>query len=170
MVNTQQYIQVHFFSELALKGGNRQMFLQQARSNLNKAIRDINEGPQIHRSMTTLIPLHDESLWPVLNERLKNVIGVERFERAWTTNPDLDSVKSLISYLVEGSNAISFRISTSRSDKSLPLNSPQINQELGTYVHELTGIGIDLNTPELNIRVRMDRREAVISLEELRGA
>ena len=170
MLKMQQYIQVHFFSELALKGGNRQMFLQQARNNLNRAIRDINEGPPMHRSMTTLIPIHDFNLWPILLERLKNVIGVERFGRAWITDPDLDSVKSLISYLIKGTNAHSFRISASRSNKSLPLNSPQINQELGTYVHELTGMGIDLNQPELNIRVRMDTREAVISLEEIRGA
>ena len=109
----QQYIQVHFFSEMALKGGNRRTFLQQARNNLNKAIRDINPGTPVHRSMTTLIPIHDDGLWPILSERLKNVIGLERFGRAWTAKPDLESVKQLISYLINGSDAKSFRITAS---------------------------------------------------------
>jgi thiamine biosynthesis protein ThiI len=166
----QQYIQVHFFSEIALKGGNRRVFLQQARNNLNKAIRDISSGTLVHRSMTTLIPIHDGSLWPILSERLKNVIGVARFGKAWLAKPDLESVKELIPSLIKGNDAESFRITASRSDKSFPLNSPQINQELGSYIHELSNMRIDLKNPELDIKVRMDTREAVVSLEEIRGA
>lgn len=166
----QQYIQVKFFPEIALKGGNRRFFLQQARKNLHKAVRDIPLGQPLNRSMTTLLPFDDQCSWKTITERLRNVIGVERFSKAWITNPDLESVKKILPSIIYGSRASSFRITASRSNKNLSLNSLQINQELGTHVHRLTGMEIDLIEPELNIRVRMDTQEAVISLEEIKGA
>ena len=63
----------------------------------------------------------------------------------------------------------SFRISAQRSDKGFPLDSPQINRELGAFVQGLTGLPVKLKQADLNIRIHIFAGEALVSVESLQG-
>jgi thiamine biosynthesis protein ThiI len=165
----QQEVVVRFFHELLLKGNNRSWFVRHLLANLNKAL----EGTGVSRlqlsSMLATFRFPDEEHWPLVRERLEQVIGVERFARCYSTLPTIEAVQGVLAYLLRGVTANSFRITTSRSDKSFPMTSPLVNKELGTFVHELTGIPVDLDTPDLNVRVQLLRRKALISFQEFSG-
>ena len=81
----------------------------------------------------------------------------------------MQAIRDLLDRLLEDRAATSFRISARRSDKSFPLNSPQINRELGAYVQGRTGLPVDLEHPDLNIRVHVTPKEGLVGLEEHRG-
>jgi thiamine biosynthesis protein ThiI len=160
---------VRFYHEIALKGDNRAQFFQALRRNLKAALAGTGAGPLLSRSMMALVPLRPEASWPLVKERLEHVIGVERFGLGWRVAPSLEAIKGLLARHLNGVTAASFRITAHRADKRFPLASPQINQELGAFVKELTGLPVDLEHPALNVRVSILPQEALVSLEELPG-
>ena len=168
-VKAQLLVEVRLFHEMLLKGGNRPLFVRRLRENLRTALRGLPVGRALNRPMMALVPLEDPACWPELRDRLEHLLGVERFGRVWRVAPDLQAVRDLLDSLLQDRAAASFRITARRSDKSFPLNSPQINRELGAYVQERTGLSVDLERPDLNIRVQLTPKEALVGLEEHRG-
>ena len=133
-VGAQLLVEVRLFHEMLLKGGNRPLFVRRLRENLRTALQGLPVGRALNRPMMALLPLEDPACWPELRDRLEHLLGVERFGRVWRVAPDMQAIRDLLDRLLEDRAATSFRISARRSDKSFPLNSPQINRELGAYV------------------------------------
>lgn len=165
----QQEVAVRFFHELLLKGNNRSWFVRHLLANLNKALEGTGVSRLQRSSMLATFHLPSEESWPLVRERLERVIGVERFARCYSTSPTIEAVREFLASLLREVTANSFRITTVRSDKSFPMTSPLVNQELGTFVHDLTGIPVDLDTPDLNVRVQLLRNKALISFQEFSG-
>ena len=130
-VEAQLLVEVRLFHEMLLKGGNRPLFVRRLRENLRTALQGLPLGRALNRPMMALLPLEDQACWPELRDRLEHLLGVERFGRVWRVAPDMQAIRELLDRLLEDRSATSFRISARRSDKSFPLNSPQINRELG---------------------------------------
>ncbi len=63
----------------------------------------------------------------------------------------------------------SFAIDTKRSDKTFPLTSPEINRELGGFVKEETGKGVDLTDPDLRISVEWLHDRVLFFFERMPG-
>lgn len=164
-----QMVQIRLFHEMLLKGGNRKMFVRRFRENLNVALRGLRIRKIIQRPMMFLLELEEEGSWEELKARLTNVIGVEKFARVWRVPPDLCSVKSVLNQILPTLNPSSFRITARRSDKAFALTSPEINQVLGTYVHEQFKVPVDLDKPNLNVRVQITDKEALVSLMDHEG-
>jgi thiamine biosynthesis protein ThiI len=160
---------VHLFHEIALKGGNRSFFLKAAFRSIESALVGTGVGRIERRSMVGLVPLEAETQWPLVKERLGYVIGVERFGLAWRVPPAMDQIKEAVAGALEGVSASSFRITAHRVDKGFPLDSPQINQELGVFVQGLTGLPVDLKHPDLNIRVYVHAHDALVTRQESPG-
>ena len=59
-------------------------------------------------------------------------------------------------------NYNNFAIKTKRRNKSFPLKSPEVNQEVGTYVHEATGLPAKLKNPDLEITIEITDEKAYI--------
>jgi len=164
-----QFLQVRFFHEVALKGNNRPMFLRQLRSNLQSAIKGIQVGRTLHRGLTSLLPIENEDQYLELVSRLQFLVGAERFGRVWKVEPSIQSVKLAVLELLSHEQPASFRITTRRLDKRLPMTSPEINQELGAFVQNEKGWIVNLKSPALDIRVSISAQDALISLEEIKG-
>ena len=165
----QPLVLVHLFHEIALKGGNRVFFLNTLLRNLEKALAGTGVGRIQRRSMVSLLPLRDEAQWPLVRERLEQVVGVERFRRAFRVAPTMEAIKATIARQLEGLSPRSFRITAHRADKRFPIGSPQMNEELGAFVQERTGLPVDLTHPDLEIYVSVLSQEALVSLEEFPG-
>ena len=165
----QPLVLVHLFHEIALKGGNRSFFLNTLLRNLEGALAGTGVGRVQRRSMVALLPLRDEAQWPLVRERLEQVVGVERFRRAFRVAPTLDAIKGAIASRVEGLSPRSFRITAHRADKRFPIGSPQMNEELGSFMQERTGLPVDLTHPDLEVYVSVLPQEALVSLEEFPG-
>lgn len=164
-----QMVQIRLFHEMLLKGGNRKMFVRRFRENLNIALRGLRIRKIMQRPMMFLLELEEEASWEELKARLTNVIGIEKFARVWRVPPDLCSVKNVLNQIIPTLNPSSFRITARRSDKTFALTSPEINQALGTYVHEQFKVPVDLDKPDLNVRVQITEKEALVSLMDHEG-
>jgi thiamine biosynthesis protein ThiI len=145
------------YAELALKGRNRVWFTTM----LVRTIKNLLEGldvrdvrPVMGRIIIRLGPAGDDQ-WNEIRERLSRLPGISNFARATHVVPDLDAIASAVVSGVAGRPAESFRVTARRADKRFPVESPDIEREVGRRVQEATGWPVDLTNPRLHIRVEV---------------
>jgi thiamine biosynthesis protein ThiI len=148
------HIVVHY-KELALKGRNRPWFVQLLVRNIRTALAGL---PVVAvRSIVGRIEveLGDESSWAAARDRLRYVFGIANFSQARRASRDLDELTAAILRDLQERQAESFRVSARRSDKRFPFTSPQIEREVGGRIKEARGWPVNLEHPDLTVRVEI---------------
>ncbi len=161
-------ILVHYH-EISLKGRNRPLFVERLAENLRTSLADLGVRKVVALSGRLLIPLKDEIPWDKAKERLQKVFGVANFSPAFQTPWDMEALKRRVGEEVVKRSFQSFRITARRAEKTFPLTSDQINQDLGAFVKELTHARVDLTSPELTLFVEVLPREILFSFEKIQG-
>ncbi|HTN42263.1 MAG TPA: tRNA uracil 4-sulfurtransferase ThiI [Nitrospiria bacterium] len=159
---------VHYH-EIALKGGNRPMFVRRLAENLRKATHDLGGVRVLTPYGRILIQLEQEIAWPVLRERVRGVFGVANFSPACRTAREPEAMETFLHAALAGKSFASFRISARRSDKNYPLTSVELNERLGRFVQNKSRARVDLKNPELTIHVELLRKEALVYYEKHDG-
>lgn len=145
---------VHY-QEIALKGRNRPWFVERLVANLRAATAGV-EGVSVRALMGRIELRHAaDDQWPEVRERLSRVPGVANFLRATPAACDFDAIVDTVLGELEGLEAGSFRVTARRADKRFPRTSPQIERDLGARIKAATGWRVDLERPELTVRVEV---------------
>jgi thiamine biosynthesis protein ThiI len=161
---------VHY-QELALKGKNRPWFLSRLVRNLRQAVSDLDDVRAV-RALTGRIeivlgPRADAN---EVGSRIGRTFGIANYAEARSTALDLEALASAIVADLGRRVCRSFRVSARRADKRFPLTSPEIEREVGGRIKAATGWTVDLEDPELTIRVELLTDEAFYSFDKVRGA
>ncbi|MGQ0615250.1 MAG: tRNA uracil 4-sulfurtransferase ThiI [Planctomycetaceae bacterium] len=134
-------ISVHYH-EIALKGQNRARFVRALRDHLRGAL--AGAGARDVRSFAgRLLVEVDGDPEPAL-QRIQRVFGVAHAMSVKRLPRDIDAVAAEVLAEVRGRAPATFRVSTRRHDKSFPLNSTDVDRQVGAVVHEATGIPVRL--------------------------
>jgi thiamine biosynthesis protein ThiI len=147
---------VHY-GELALKGRNRPWFVNMLVRTIAMALGGLDVRgvkPMVGRIIISLGP-EGETQWEEISARLSRLPGIGNFARATHVAPDLDAIATAVADAVRARHARSFRVTARRADKRFPIPSPDIEREVGRRVGEATGWPVDLDQPDLNIRVEV---------------
>ena len=155
--------------ELALKGKNRPWFMRKLTDNLRTATKGSGVEKVWKGQLMVGLTLSDEECWPEVKSRLREVFGVAKFYKAYELPQDLDGLKAVLPQLLDARKFSSFRITTNRADKRFPMNSEQVNRDLGTFVKELTGAQVSLKEPELSIYLDIQARGLLVYFEEIKA-
>ena len=155
--------------ELALKGKNRPWFMRKLTDNLRIATRGSGVERIWKGQLIVGLTLSDEECWPEVKSRLKEVFGVAKFYKAYELPQDLDGLKARIPEFLEGRTFSSFRITTNRADKRFPMNSEEVNRDLGAFVKDLTGAQVNLKYPELSIYVDIQTSGFLVYFDEVKA-
>jgi len=159
---------VHY-QEIALKGKNRPWFIARLAQNLRAATADLDVS-KIRVLMGRLeLVLGPAATFEQVGERLRCVFGVANFARAGRTVTDIDTAAAAILRDLGDREVGSFRVSARRADKRYPLTSPQIEREVGGRIKQAKGWRVDLEQPELDIRVEFLTDEVFYSFGKERG-
>jgi len=158
------------YHEIALKKGNRPYFTELLKRNLVSSVKDL--GVKEIRSLPArlLLSFKNDVEPELLTRRLAAVFGVANFSLVEQTARDIDELRARILESLNGARFESFRIETQRGDKTFPLNSPEINRQLGAAVKEQSGARVDLSNPELTVTVEILPRDAFFGFEKISGA
>jgi len=157
------------FHELALKGKNRPWFMRKLIDNLRTATRGSGVERVWQGQLMVGLTLEDEDCWPEVKSRLKDVFGVAKFYKAYDLPQDLDGLKARLPELLEGRSFESFRITTNRADKRFPLNSEEVNRDLGAFVKDLTGAQVKLKGPDLSIYLDIQTKGFLVYFDEVKA-
>ena len=127
------------YHEIALKKGNRRYFTELLKRNLLASVKDF--GPKEIRSLPAriLVAFKNPPASADLIERISAVFGVANFSLVERVDRDLEALRRHILESLNGHSFESFRIETQRGDKTFPLESPEINRQLGAAVKEKSG-------------------------------
>lgn len=158
------------YHEVALKRGNRPMFVRQLVNNIGRALRGTGVKRIKQAPGRIVVLLNKDADWGTIRERLPRVFGIANFALAQRTERNIDEITDGVVAAVEGRDFASFAIKTKRADKSFPMTSPEINAVIGAAVKEKSGAAVNLSQPELTITVELLPREAFFSLDKVRGA
>ena len=158
------------YHEIALKKGNRAYFTELLKRNILAAVKDL--GAKEIRSLPArlLLTFRNEIDPDTLIKRMSSVFGIANFSLVQRTERDIEQLRRQILTGLDGAPFSSFRIDTQRGDKTFPLNSPEINRQLGAAVQEKSGARVDLTNPEFTVHVEILPKDAFFGYNKLPGA
>ncbi|MGE0593770.1 MAG: tRNA uracil 4-sulfurtransferase ThiI [Vicinamibacterales bacterium] len=162
-------IVVHY-QEIALKGKNRPWFLGRLVRNLRKALAGL-DVTEVRSLMGRIeVVLGPDADVDEVESRVRRVFGIANFSRARRVALDLDTVSSAVLADLADRQVGSFRVSVRRADKRFPLTSPQAEREIGGRIKQARGWPVNLERPELDVRVELLTNEAFYFFDKQRGA
>ena len=157
------------YHEVALKRGNRPYFVELLKRNLRSSVEGLGLKEVKTLPSRLCMVFHGEADSDEIRRRLACVFGVANFSFVERTVVDLEVLKSKILESLKGKEFSSFRIQTKRADKTFPLNSPDVNREVGAAVKAYSGARVDLKNAELTIGIEILSRDAFFSLDKIPG-
>ncbi len=159
---------VHY-QEIALKGKNRPWFLAQLVRSLQRAVSDL-PGTKVRALMGRIEVVPGPSAPPdEVADRIRHTFGIANFSPARRVPIDLEAIADAVLRDLGDRTCRSFRVSARRADKRYALTSPQIEREVGGRIKAATGWPVDLEQPEIDIRLELLTNEAFYFFEKLPG-
>ena len=146
--------------EIVLKGANRRTFEETLKKNVRRTVSHFGAFKvYIMQSTVYVEPQADDCDLDGAWEACGHVFGVSSMCRCRACEKNLDAIyQAVVDYLGdELSVQKSSKVESKRSDKSFPLNSIQISQEIGGRLAEaFPQVAVDVHTPAyvVNVEVR----------------
>ncbi len=166
-----EYVIIHY-GELGIKGKNRPWFEKLLLENIKTQIKGLSYKDLRRISGRLLIELTKDSQKDEFERRLKRIFGMSYFCFAVNVKQDLESMKKTISDFIETEPYRSMqtvRILTKRSNKAFPLQSPDINKQLGEHLIKNHRRTIDLVDAELSIWIEIVEGYCLIYTKQIPG-
>lgn len=158
---------VHY-SEIALKGKNREFFEQKLIDNLRKSLAG-NVKKAYRRYGRIVCEINDKTD----NEKIKTILGltpgVSYFAFAKRVELNIEKIKKITLEVLKQRNFETFKIEASRSNKRFPLTSREINEEVGEFIVKNLNKKVDLTNPDVTVYIEICEREAFVYSEKHRG-
>lgn len=144
------------YAEIGTKGDNRSFFENRLAKNIEK-----QTGLGVEKRYGRLLAEGDKKGI----EKLSTVLGISYYAVVEKAGLDIDEIKDKASGIAKKSNANTFRVSSSRSNKNFPLNSQQINEQIGAVIE---GKKVDLDNPGLTIFIEITEKESLLYTEKIK--
>ncbi len=161
------------FGELSLKGKNRSTFERKMAQNIKRVIKPVlkpNGFYREHGRMTADV----EEVTDELLDLLALLPGIRNFSVVHECEPDLSAIqKAAKAAVLEdfGDNVAGrpFRVTSRRSNKGFPITSPELNFEVGGYLKTKLELAVNLDAPEIDVRVEVGAKSVYIYTRKIQG-
>lgn len=160
-------ILIHF-GELSTKGKNRENFIEALAKNINHALKGL--ACEVKRDHDHIRVYMDEVPDEALS-RLLEVSGINRLSLFYECGKDMDAIRetALLAYREDGGKT--FKVETSRSDKSFPLDSCAISRDVGGYIlRSVKESSVDVHEPKTRVRILVTRPCVYVYAKTIRAA
>lgn len=160
------------YGEIALKGENKSTFEDMLLKNIKRRLKKIGRFEYSRRQSTVYIEPLDGADIDEAVRSLEKVFGIGAIQRCAVFPKDFQAVAdSLGEYLADAlTGAKTFKIEAKRSDKTFPMRSPDIQQQLGDAVLDaFPHLGVDVHEPEVTVRLEIRDNGAYLSAKRITG-
>ena len=166
MMTNDRFILIHYH-EIGLKGKNRGKFERRLMTNITRALKDVPCGKLERLSGRMMLALTSESPIDVIRERLSTVFGIANFSEAVVAKRNIEAIRQTAWTLAQKTDFQSFKIATRRGDKTFPLNSDQINRDVGKHIQTLSGARVLMDNPDLICFIEIAPQRIFIYAEKI---
>ncbi len=150
------------YGELGLKGRNRKFFEELLIKNIEKKIKKDGKEARIELARGRIL-IYGENL----EDSLSKVPGIVSYSLA-----DEMEYEEIFPYLqkeLQNYNPKDFKVEAHRVDKSFPKKSPEINEEVGSFIVEKFKWKVNLKNPELIVGIEIINSKAFVFFSKNRG-
>jgi len=160
------------YGEISTKGRNRNKFIDKLRKSVRIALAPF-PNIKVESSRDRMYVLLNGENGIEINERLKNIFGIQSFSPAIKVQREVEALKQssleLIRFLYKEGQ--SFKITPKRSDKTFELNTDGINHTIGGHLlQNIPGLKVDVRNPDINLRIEVRKEAIYLSCETIQGA
>jgi thiamine biosynthesis protein ThiI len=160
---------VHYH-EIGLKGRNRGRFERALQTNLVAAIGELSTVGVERVASRLIIPVALSNAEEVLS-RVAAVPGISSASLAFVTSRDPAEMEqaAILAVREAGASAKTFAIAARRSATDHQERSLEMNRRIGAAVQEATGLGVNLDAPDVLCRVEVVQGEVYTYARRVEG-
>lgn len=162
------YIMVRY-GELTLKGKNRRIFIDYLADNVKKSLSDMKELTFDKQYDHLYIKIEESSDIDEILRRLKMISGIHSYSMVSKLNKDVKEMKATVLKIMETTDGRTFKVITSRADKTFLPISDQLNREIASTILKNTSWKVDVHQPDVRIRIEIRPEAAYISIKNYDG-
>ena len=160
------------FGEIALKGKNRKYFVDKLISRIKDAIKDFSYERIYREQGKVYVETSEKDFRPII-DRLRKVFGIVYISPCIRVEKDMEAIEKAVIKMVEEklskSPVKTFKVKTSRVDKSFPIKSPEVSRRMGGVVlKNVDGIKVDLHNPDIYLFIDI-KEEAYVYIDRIKG-
>jgi tRNA uracil 4-sulfurtransferase len=160
------------YGELSLKGKNRRHFESQLFETVKRKLRQYDNLKMAKLFDRIVVELNGQHFEPVVKS-LQDIFGIHSISLALRVENDLQEIqKAALLALNEAMvKKGTFKVTGKRSLKSFPVNSMQLNREVGGYLLQHTeDLKVDVHHPDVDVKVEVKDTGTYISCKTFKGA
>ncbi|MTI96860.1 MAG: tRNA 4-thiouridine(8) synthase ThiI [Firmicutes bacterium] len=153
------------FGEVGLKGKNRSYFINALIANVRRALAPVLGDVRITSPYGRIfVDLPDNCDLEDVRGAMQRVFGLVSCSPVQAVALDMDSIRAAaLAELKSGEPATTFKVDSRRALKTFPLNSQEINQELGGFLlQNCPGVKVDIHNPQRTVSVEVRREGAFV--------
>lgn len=145
--------------ELTLKGSNKKLFEKQLKDNMRDSLkaRAVSGAQVTLRNGRLFVVIDNDSDCAATEDALAHLVGITGFQKCDTCDKNIDLIRTAAISALKGIPPTTFKVKARREDKSFPLNSYELECDIGDAVLDSGGgWRVDVHSPALvlNIEVR----------------
>lgn len=160
------------YGELSLKKRNRRKFIDQLKKNIKQVL---GEFPKIkiEASRDRMYILLNGEDGQAIIQKVKHIFGIQSLSPAIRVEKDLKEMEQaaikLFKRLYKEGNT--FKITTRRADKTFSYHTNELNNLFGSLLlKNIPGLKVDVNNPDINLRIEIRSEAVYLSCETILGA
>ena len=160
--------------EVVLKGLNRRSFEDKLLSNLRRRVSKCGTLRVYSKQSTIYVePANDDCDLAAAFDACRQVFGIVAVSKALPCEKDVQAIIGTAKTYLRGelSAAKSFKVESKRADKTFPLSSIQLSQQVGGALHQaFPNLTVDVHTPELTVFIEIRDDAAFVHGPAVSGA
>lgn len=161
------------YGELSLKGRNRNTFVRKLRNNIKEALRDLKTVViKPERDRMFLIAEDQQDMKEAI-ARLPYIFGIQSFSPVAKCEASLDEIKEKALAVIgaDETEGKTFKVEIRRTDKSFPLVTGELQQEIGGHVlRHFPKLIVKMKKPDILLHVEIREEGAFLTAKVYEGA
>lgn len=160
------------YGEMTLKKKNYQNFLKQVNINIKSKLKKFPNLTFTNTNYRFYIYLNGEDYQKVIEE-LDTIVGLTSYSLCKKVKPDYEEIANAAVELINNEKEqinLSFKVETSRSDKSFPATSIEISQEVAKRIlPKVPGLSVDVHNPDITLSIELRSEGTFIFVKTIAG-
>ncbi|AQQ52798.1 tRNA uracil 4-sulfurtransferase ThiI [Planococcus lenghuensis] len=161
------------YGELSTKGRNRNLFIRKLQAHVGRVLNGLEDISIRAERDRMFVHTDSESAMLTAKERLPRVFGIQSFSPVIQAPLDMEGMKETAIRLVGTLDPTgkTFKTTVKRSDKSFPLETNELQREVGGAVlSRYDGLAVQMKKPDIELRIEVRKEAAYMSAEIIPGA
>jgi thiamine biosynthesis protein ThiI len=150
------------YSEIGLKGKNREWFEKKLIDNILKIVKPAAVNKRYGRIIVRIGRNNSD----LILERLHYVFGIQNYSLGFSVEHDMEELKQVVLDLAKrhvNEGLRTFKINAQRGYKDFPMTSLEMNREFGAYVLQaFPHLKVDVHNPEFEIGIDVREKEIFV--------